>query len=68
MFEAGQADILTVYATQNSLLQEQRTHLDSLNEVAQAAADVTLSAGLPPARLVTTRSREFRALESLPPP
>lgn len=68
LFEAGQADILTVYATQNSLLQEQRTHLDSLNELAQAAADVTLSAGLPPARFITTHLRERPALERLPPP
>jgi outer membrane protein, heavy metal efflux system len=68
LFEAGQADILTVYATQNSLLQEQRTHLDSLNELAQAAADVTLNAGLPPARLVTTSSRRHPNLERLPPP
>jgi outer membrane protein TolC len=54
-FESGQADILNVYAVQNGLLQEQRTHLDLLNEVAQAAADVTLMAGLSPACLVTNR-------------
>jgi len=53
LFEEGQADILNVFATQTSLLQEQRTYLDLLNELAQAAADVTLAAGLPPARLVS---------------
>jgi outer membrane protein, heavy metal efflux system len=52
LFEANQASILAVFATQTSLLQEERTYLDLLNEVAQAAADVTLAAGLPPARLV----------------
>jgi len=52
LFEAGEADILAVFATQTSLLQEQRTYLDLLNELAQAAADVTRAAGLPPARLV----------------
>ena len=52
-FESGQADILNVFAAQNGLLQEHRTHLDLLNEVAQSAADVTLMAGLPPASLVS---------------
>jgi outer membrane protein TolC len=57
-FEAGQADILNVYAAQTSLLQEHRAYLDLLNELAQAAADVTLAAGMPPARLVSTTSFE----------
>jgi outer membrane protein, heavy metal efflux system len=52
-FEAGQADILNVFATQTSLLQEQRAYLDLLNELSQAAADVTLAAGLPPARFIS---------------
>lgn len=52
LFEEGQASILAVFATQTSLLQEERTYLDLLNEAAQAAADVTLTAGLPPARVV----------------
>ena len=53
LFEAGQADILSVFATQTSLLQEYRAYLDLLNELAQAAADVTLAAGVPPARLIS---------------
>lgn len=52
-FESGQADILNVFAVQAALLQERRAALDLLNEVAQAAADVTLMAGLPPACLVS---------------
>jgi cobalt-zinc-cadmium efflux system outer membrane protein len=55
-YESGQADILNVFAAQNGLLQEYRTYLDLLNEVAQAAADVTQMTGLPPARLMTTNS------------
>jgi outer membrane protein, heavy metal efflux system len=51
-FDAGLVDILYVFTIQNSLLQEHRTYLDLLNEVSQAAADLTLAAGLPPARVV----------------
>jgi outer membrane protein, heavy metal efflux system len=51
-FDAGLVDILYVFTIQNNLLQEHRTYLDLLNEVAQAASDVTLAAGLPPARVV----------------
>jgi len=43
---------LYVFTIQNNLLQEHRTYLDLLNEVAQAASDVTLAAGLPPSRVV----------------
>jgi cobalt-zinc-cadmium efflux system outer membrane protein len=52
-FQAAQADILTVFATQNSLLQERRTYLDLLSELAQAAADVIRATGLPVERIVT---------------
>lgn len=51
-FEAGQATVLDVYAVQNALLQDQRTSLDVLNELAQAAADVVLATALPPQRLL----------------
>ncbi len=66
-FEVGQADILNVYATQTALLQEQRAYLDLLNELAQAAADVTLTAGLPPARIVTGHGTEAPPAP-VPPP
>jgi outer membrane protein TolC len=67
-FEAGQADILNVFATQNGLFQERRTFLDLLNELAQSAAELTLAAGLPPARLVTSSPYEPARPEALPPP
>jgi len=63
-FEVGQADILNVYATQTALLQEQRAYLDLLNELAQAAADVTLTAGLPPARILAERGVSAPATSS----
>ncbi len=52
-FEAGQADVLAVFATQSSLLQDRRTYLDLLNELAQSAAAVVQATGVPPERLIT---------------
>jgi cobalt-zinc-cadmium efflux system outer membrane protein len=51
-YQAGQADLLNVVATQVSLVQDYRAHLDILNEVAQAAANVTAATGLPPHMVV----------------
>jgi outer membrane protein TolC len=65
-FDVGQADILNVFATQTSLLQEQKAYLDLLNELAQAAADVTLTAGLPPARV--TSGPRTESPPPVPPP
>ncbi len=61
-FDAGLVDILYVFTIQNNLLQERKTYLDLLNEVAQAAADVTLAGGLPPSRVVDGHSN------AAPPP
>ncbi|PQO41031.1 TolC family protein [Blastopirellula marina] len=47
LFEAGQADILAVLATQNDLLQERRTYLDVLNQLALSAANVIQATALP---------------------
>lgn len=58
-FEAGQADILMVYATQNALLQERRIYLDSLNEVALSVATVVQSTALPVDRIVTLNDPSF---------
>lgn len=55
-FEAGQTDVLAVFATQNSLLQDRRTYLDLLNEVAQSAANVIQFAALPLERLIVVRT------------
>ncbi len=51
-FEAGRADVVNVLAIQNNLLQDLRAYLDLVNEVAQAAAQVTQTTGLPPERLI----------------
>ncbi|MEZ6073493.1 MAG: TolC family protein [Pirellulales bacterium] len=67
-FIAGQARILDVFNVQNSLLQQQRTYYDLLNEIALAAADVTLMAGLPPARVVNATSGRPREFHALPMP
>ena len=53
LFEAGQADILTVIAMQGNLLQERRIYLDELNQLAQSAAALIQAAGLPPSRLTS---------------
>lgn len=46
-FIAGEVDILRVFQARNSLIQNRRAQLDSLNEIAQAAAAVTAATGLP---------------------
>jgi outer membrane protein, heavy metal efflux system len=51
-FRKGEIDILRITQARNSLLLFRRTHLDSLNELALAAAAVTAATGLPPAALV----------------
>ena len=55
-FEAGQADVLAVFVTQNNLIQERRTYLDLLNELAQSAAAVIQTTALPPDHLITPRA------------
>ncbi|MGD9854871.1 MAG: TolC family protein [Planctomycetaceae bacterium] len=52
-FDAGQADVLAVFATQTSLLQDRRTYLDLLNELAQSAAGVVQATAVPLDRLIT---------------
>lgn len=52
-FQAGQTDVLIVYATQNSLLQDRRTYLDSLNELALSAAAVVQATALPVEQIVS---------------
>lgn len=56
LFEAGQADILAVLATQTTLLQERRVHLDLLNQLALSAAAVIQFTGLPPNRVLSLGS------------
>jgi outer membrane protein TolC len=51
-YKAGQVDLLRVYAARSGLIQAQRAMLDTLNELAQAAARVTETTGLPPHVLI----------------
>ncbi len=51
-FKAGQADLLKVYSARTGLIQAERALLDTLNEVAQAAARVTETTGLPPHAMI----------------
>ncbi len=60
-YEAGNAQIVDIVAVQSNLLQEERSYLDLLNEVAQAAAQVTQTTAIPPARLVVQRPPRFSA-------
>jgi outer membrane protein TolC len=51
-FEEGEVDMMRIFTARTSLLQLRRAYLDSLNEVALAAAGVTAATGLPPDALV----------------
>ncbi len=55
-FEAGQADVLAVFMTQNNLIQERRTYLDLLNELSQSAAAVIQMTALPPEHLLNVNT------------
>jgi cobalt-zinc-cadmium efflux system outer membrane protein len=54
LYRRGEVDVTRAIQARASLLQLRRTHLDSLNEVAQAAAAVTQATGLPPHLLLET--------------
>jgi outer membrane protein TolC len=58
-FEAGNTEIVDVLAVQSNLLQETRSYLDLLNEVAQSAAQVTQTTAIPPERLFAQRPPRF---------
>lgn len=61
-FQAGEVDVMRVVTARTSLLQLRRAYLDSLNELATAAAVVTAATGLPPDALVHATA------EPVPPP
>jgi cobalt-zinc-cadmium efflux system outer membrane protein len=52
-FKAGEVDIVRVFTARSSLLQLRRAQLDALNELAQAAANLTAASGLPPDSLLS---------------
>ncbi len=51
-FKAGEVDVLRVLQSRNSLLQNQRADLDTLNELMLAAVAVTATTGAPLESLV----------------
>lgn len=61
-FQANEVDVMRVVTARTSLLQLRRAYLDSLNELATAAAVVTAATGLPPEALVRPTA------EPVPPP
>ncbi|HEX4132743.1 MAG TPA: TolC family protein [Pirellulales bacterium] len=46
-FRAAEVDVVRVFTARTSLIQFRRAHLDLLNELAQAAANVTAATGVP---------------------
>lgn len=56
-YRAGDIDFLRVVTARTSLLQLRRTHLDLLNEVAQAAIAVTAATGMPPETILRSGPR-----------
>jgi outer membrane protein TolC len=53
LFLAGQTDLLTLYSIRGKVLQSQRDYLDALNQLAQAAADLTAATATPYTALAT---------------
>ena len=54
-FQAGEVDILRLFTARTSVIQNRRAQLDTLNEVAQAAAQVTVATAAPPQVLAVAR-------------
>jgi outer membrane protein, heavy metal efflux system len=60
-FLAGEVDAIRIFNARTSLIRLQQAYLDSLNELALAAALVTQAAGLPPDALVQASYRRSAA-------
>ncbi len=56
-FQAGEIDILRIVTARTSLLAAQQSQLDLLNELAQSAAALTASTGLPPELIVQIQQK-----------
>ena len=54
LFKQGEVDVLRIFTARTSLIQTRRAWLDTLNELAQAAAMVTATTGLHPQSIVET--------------
>lgn len=61
-FQEGEVDVMRIFTARTSLIQLKRAHLDTLNELALAAAVVTSATGIPPDVLMRP------AAQPLPPP
>ncbi|MGI8982099.1 MAG: TolC family protein [Pirellulaceae bacterium] len=55
LFKAGEIDVLRMVTARSSLLAARQAQLDTLNELAQAAAALTAATGLPPEAVVQGR-------------
>lgn len=56
-FQAGEVDVLRIFQARTSLIQSRRAYLDTLNELAQSAATVTATTGVPPQALAAYSSQ-----------
>ena len=56
-FQAGEVDVLRIFQARTSLIQSRRAYLDTLNEMAQSAAAVTATTGVPPQALAQLRTK-----------
>jgi outer membrane protein TolC len=56
-FQAGEIDILRIVTARTSLLTARQSQLEIQNELAQAAAALTASAGVPPEAIVQVESK-----------
>ncbi len=67
-FNAGQITLVELFAARAAVEQSRQSLLDLLNELAQAAADVTQAIGLPPQFLIAEVRRRPGPLEEVPLP
>jgi cobalt-zinc-cadmium efflux system outer membrane protein len=52
-FKAGEVDVVRIFTARTSMIQNRRAHLDTLNELAQAAAQLTAATAIPPQAVVS---------------
>lgn len=52
-FKAGEVDVVRIFTARTSLIQNHRAHLDTLNELALAAAQLTVATAIPAQAIVS---------------
>ena len=67
-FENGQASIVEVLSTQDSLIQERQNYLTLLNEISQAAADMVAALAIDPECLIASDGASRPSIDLLPAP